>query len=510
MNAAVLLALVAFNPAWPPTDSELPPESFSRPELMPDDPAYAPVDDGDRCAGQHGLYGFVPGCAYAISPDERRRGVGVGASVDRAWTYTTGRPDVAIAVLADGVDWDDPDLVNRWRLDPGELEAPRTSTVAGGEHDVNGDGVFNVQDFTSATGTSAPAIDRVLDVRLLARPDRGDTNGNGLLDPQDLIRIFSNGEDDDEDGYVDDIAGWDHLEDDNDPGVTAGAFPVLERFDVQLVAARGELRDGPAIRSRVVAVRPAAVHKQIHLSHVELVVGSDHDLERFVGAELVAVVGPHEVYPRSVLVGAARPDHLEQLAVCTLHRRRVAAADVLVGALGLVHDRQAVVRERRIAADVVRVHDVVGVADVLQAERVGDLLRDRGRRRGCTVRVVRAVEGERDVVLRALVAAVQRCDPEGAARVRVARADHAHHVVAAVRSLVGDRDVVRVPVVAHRLDHGLALGGVIAVLGVLAFEHADRRHVGAGVLVARDQRPALEVQEEHGGFAGSAWGGGCT
>lgn len=225
MNGALLVcaALAAFNPSWPASDPDLPPQAFARSELMPDDPDYAPVDDGARCTGQHGLYGFVPNCAYAIAPEERRLGLGVGASVDRAWTYTTGRGDVAIAVLADGVDFSDPDLVSRWRLDPGELTPPATSSIASSQHDINGDGIFSVQDYTTATGTAAPTIDRVIDLRLIARADRGDTNGNGLLDPQDLIRIFSDGVDDDEDGYVDDIAGWDHLDDDNDPSVETGA-----------------------------------------------------------------------------------------------------------------------------------------------------------------------------------------------------------------------------------------------------------------------------------------------
>src|SRR6185503_600855 len=45
----------------------------------------------------------------------------------------------------------------------------------------------------------------------------GDRNANGLLDPQDLIRAFSDGTDGDADGYVDDIAGWNFVDDDNDP-----------------------------------------------------------------------------------------------------------------------------------------------------------------------------------------------------------------------------------------------------------------------------------------------------
>src|SRR5439155_242330 len=50
-----------------------------------------------------------------------------------------------------------------------------------------------------------------------ADPRVTDMNGNGVIDPEDLIMIFSDGVDDDHDGYVDNIAGWDFFEGDNDP-----------------------------------------------------------------------------------------------------------------------------------------------------------------------------------------------------------------------------------------------------------------------------------------------------
>src|SRR5690606_30802867 len=45
----------------------------------------------------------------------------------------------------------------------------------------------------------------------------GDKNGNGVLDGGDIILNFSDGIDDDDNGYVDDISGWDFMKDDNDP-----------------------------------------------------------------------------------------------------------------------------------------------------------------------------------------------------------------------------------------------------------------------------------------------------
>lgn len=63
--------------------------------------------------------------------------------------------------------------------------------------DCNGDGRFDINDFAGLA----------------------DLNGNGLADPEDLILdpAFSNGVDDDHNGYVDDISGWDFLYGDNNP-----------------------------------------------------------------------------------------------------------------------------------------------------------------------------------------------------------------------------------------------------------------------------------------------------
>ena len=46
---------------------------------------------------------------------------------------------------------------------------------------------------------------------------KGDKNSNGRLDAGDLILNFSDGVDDDANGYIDDISGWDFMKNDNDP-----------------------------------------------------------------------------------------------------------------------------------------------------------------------------------------------------------------------------------------------------------------------------------------------------
>ena len=128
-----------------------------------------------------------------------------GASVNRAWEVTTGRPDTTIAVMDSGIRWNTRHLANKVRLSIGELPlpcgGPVTCNDARGagtyqEYDFNGDGVFNVVDFAS-------------DARVSAR------NGS-YLTPDDLIHRFSDAADDDGNGYADDIAGWDFFQRDND------------------------------------------------------------------------------------------------------------------------------------------------------------------------------------------------------------------------------------------------------------------------------------------------------
>src|SRR5262249_21153472 len=154
-----------------------------------------------------------------------------GMSVDKAWQVSTGRPDVAIAVLDSGIKWNDTgamaDLARKVHLNRGELPLPRNAAgqtkpdtlpdaLNPDPYDLDDDGVLTAADYAA-------------DARV------GDRNANGVLDPEDLILAFSDGTDADGNGYVDDIAGWDFLDDDNDP------FD-----DVQYGHGTGEARDSNA------------------------------------------------------------------------------------------------------------------------------------------------------------------------------------------------------------------------------------------------------------------------
>lgn len=72
--------------------------------------------------------------------------------------------------------------------------------------DADGSGWFDIRDYLVAYGSN---MEQAL--------EDWDKNANGMLDPQDLIIHCSDGVDDDGNGYVDDISGWDFFADDNDP-----------------------------------------------------------------------------------------------------------------------------------------------------------------------------------------------------------------------------------------------------------------------------------------------------
>ena len=187
---------------WPQRSPEQDPykyEDYCYSQQLPDD--YGPAS-GDfwKYSGEESktLYQTLIGL---FNPDLNRQeleGV-MGASVDKAWSVTTGRPDVLIALLDSGIAWHDAgamgELARKCHLNTGELPPPEGAVDT---WDKNGDGVFNVDDY-------------------IGDPRVADLNGNGMLDPEDLIWYFSNGEDNDENGYIDDICGWDFHEDDNDP-----------------------------------------------------------------------------------------------------------------------------------------------------------------------------------------------------------------------------------------------------------------------------------------------------
>lgn len=206
--AVALLAGIVLSGTFAAADAPWPQHSPAQDAAKYEQYAYSCglPDDCDPASGDYWKYtGDESGTAHQVLIDLFHPGLdrseldgAMGASVDGAWSVTTGRPDVVIAHLDSGMRWHDAaamgELARKCRLNPGELPPPHGADC----WDFNGDGVFNVDDYAG-------------DARV------ADLNANGIIDPQDIIWRFSDGEDGDDNGYADDICGWDFLEDDNDP-----------------------------------------------------------------------------------------------------------------------------------------------------------------------------------------------------------------------------------------------------------------------------------------------------
>src|SRR4051812_15257624 len=141
------------------------------------------------------LFGFpsalTPSANYVDGPNAGKGRQVAGYNAAGAWKLTRGRPDVTIAILDTGIKWDKGQLRKQIHLNTGELPKPTGCS----DYDCNADGVVNVDDYATDPQVSH----------------------TGLITAQDLINAFSNHTDSDGNGYVDDIAGWDFFDNDNNP-----------------------------------------------------------------------------------------------------------------------------------------------------------------------------------------------------------------------------------------------------------------------------------------------------
>ena len=174
-----------------------------------EDPRLDPPND-PGFGGQWNLWSYVPE-AWTQTPGFRTQEIAMGTGIhaDRAWQVTTGDRRVLVAIHDSGAYWDNRDLVNKYFLNRDELGACKpepldTPPQGADDFDVDGSGWFDVRDYYAKAGSESAAL------------ATWDENGNGLVDPQDLLLKCSDGVDDDHNGYVDDISGWDFFQDDND------------------------------------------------------------------------------------------------------------------------------------------------------------------------------------------------------------------------------------------------------------------------------------------------------
>lgn len=188
------------------------------PQDPPDDPNYDRAEAPGACSRyspndeQRYLFSFMPQCPPGDSDPENASGM----SVDAAWRdFTAGSGDTVIAYVEGGINWRSPnirELVNRVFLNRGELPRPTTP-----DSDRR---TLNARDYQKTrAGSPMP-----------------DANGNGFVDPEDILVEFSDGRDDDRNGYTDDISGWDFYDDQNDPATVDSAYEHANNQQEQAAA----------------------------------------------------------------------------------------------------------------------------------------------------------------------------------------------------------------------------------------------------------------------------------
>src|SRR5437667_2704027 len=215
LGAAALLGVAQTRTfPGPPTDTNPRANTPNDPDF---DSAEPDDEDGDFVPGtsvfeeDNRLFGFAPAStsmtARYLDPSNPRFGQGQisGVSADLAWKLSIGDQGVGVAICDTGIRWDREELRRRVRLNTGELPVPCGVTAGQkgrplAEYDCDGDGIFTPDDYAG-----------------IVPPNAGAHGDPSKLDAEDLIAFFSNGDDADGNGYVDDIAGWDFFDDDNNP-----------------------------------------------------------------------------------------------------------------------------------------------------------------------------------------------------------------------------------------------------------------------------------------------------
>ncbi len=193
--------------------------------------------------------------ANATMPAGTGSCIAAGTPIHTAFQVSVGRPDVSIGELDSGIEWNNAGAISQLRakvmLNVGELPAPRADlsttfdpsthvdcatarAATGGDYNPDGgmpggkpggsgqipndvleQGVFNVLDYACDSRVAHV----VQSYPKCSNPPTTKECRNGppgMLTPEDLIIAFSDGVDHDKNGYANDIAGWNFVDNTND------------------------------------------------------------------------------------------------------------------------------------------------------------------------------------------------------------------------------------------------------------------------------------------------------
>jgi len=133
---------------------------------------------------------------------------GAGIKADQAWNISTGSIKNVVGIIDTGIDYTHKDLYKNVFLNQGEIRNLSwfTSII-----DNDSDGLITFWDLNSAKNWNGTA-----NIQL----NLNDYNTNGYIDAGDLLDSRSGWEDGidyDSNGYIDDLIGWDFVDNDNDP-----------------------------------------------------------------------------------------------------------------------------------------------------------------------------------------------------------------------------------------------------------------------------------------------------